>query len=130
MDLRHHRRARRTGAARLIQAAPAVVLLACSVSDFRVLRPRLAAVLPKTSLLYGGEDTGAVSLQAELETSPEVYLATAYSADQLTDSGRAFARRYEERFHELPDLYAAQAYDAARLLLDVMQRTAPRARKR
>lgn len=108
--------------ARLIQAAPSVVLLSCSVADFRVLRPRLAAVLPKTALLYGGEDAGGVPLQAELENSPEVYLATAYSADQLTDSGKVFARRYEERFHEPPDLYAAQTYDAARLLLDLMQR--------
>jgi branched-chain amino acid transport system substrate-binding protein len=107
---------------RLIQAAPAVVLLACSVADFRVLRPRLAAALPKAVLLYGGADAGDVPLRAELETSSEVYLATAYSADHLSDTGRDFARRYEERFHETPDLYAAQAYDAARLLLDVMQR--------
>ncbi len=107
---------------RLMRTAPAVVLLACSVADFRVLRPRLASALPKVALLYGGEDAGALSLKAELETGPAVYLATAYSAEHLTESGQFFARRYAERFHEPPDLYAAQAYDSARLLLDVLQR--------
>jgi branched-chain amino acid transport system substrate-binding protein len=108
--------------ARLIQAAPEVILLACSVADFRTLRQRLATAHPKVPLLYGGADAGAAPLQAELETRPDVYLATAYSADHLTEAGRAFARRYDERFHEPPDLYAAHAYDAARLLFDAMQR--------
>lgn len=107
---------------RLIQAAPSVIVLACSVADFRLLRPRLASALPKFPLLYGGEDAGPGALQAELETRPDVYLATAYSHEHLSDSGRAFARRYEERFHESPDLFAAQSYDAARLLFDAMQR--------
>ncbi|HWG44763.1 MAG TPA: ABC transporter substrate-binding protein [Gemmataceae bacterium] len=107
---------------RLIQAAPTVVLLACPLSDLRALRPRLATALPKAPLLHGGEDGGVSPLQAELETHADIYLATAYSADHLTESGRDFARRYEERFHESPDLYAAQTYDATRLLFDAMQR--------
>lgn len=107
---------------RVIAAAPAVVLLACSADDFRILRPSLAAALVKAPLLYGGPDAGAAPLQAELEARSDVYLATAYDADHLSDLGRAFAKRYQERFHESPDLFAAQAYDAARLLLQVMQR--------
>lgn len=107
---------------RIIQAAPAVIVLSCSLADFRLLRPRLAAALPKVPLIYGGEDAGAAALQAELETQPDVYLATAYSPDHLSDYGRTFARRYEERFHEPPDLYAAQSYDAARLLFETLQR--------
>lgn len=106
----------------VIQAAPAVVLLACSVADFRALRPRLAAKLPQAPLLYGGADAGASPLQAELEKQPDVYLATAFSTDHLTESGRDFARRYETRFHEPPDLYAAQAYDGTRLLAEALQR--------
>jgi ABC-type branched-subunit amino acid transport system substrate-binding protein len=107
---------------RIIQAAPAVVVLACSVADFRLLRPRLAAALPSVSLIYGGEDAGAAVLQAELETRPDVYLATAYSSEHLSERGRTFAREYEEHFHEPSDLYAAQSYDAACLLLDALQR--------
>jgi branched-chain amino acid transport system substrate-binding protein len=107
---------------RLIRAAPTVVVLACSVADFRVLRPRLADALPKAPLLYGGADAGSTALQGELESRSDVYLATAYSSEHLSDAGRAFARRYEERFHEAPDLFAAQSYDAARLLFDAMQR--------
>jgi branched-chain amino acid transport system substrate-binding protein len=107
--------------ARLIQAAPTVILLACSVSDFRTLRPKLAEALPKAPLLYGGPDAGVAPLQAELEAQPDVYLATAFSAEHLSDAGRDFARRYEERFHKGPDLYAAQSYDTARLLFDTMR---------
>jgi branched-chain amino acid transport system substrate-binding protein len=106
----------------VVQAAPAVIVLACSVADFRLLRSRLAAALPNVSLIYGGEDAGAAALQGELETRPDVYLATAYSPNHLSDRGRVFARSFEERFHEAPDLYAAQSYDAARLLFDALQR--------
>jgi ABC-type branched-subunit amino acid transport system substrate-binding protein len=78
--------------------------------------------LLKAPLIYGGEDAGAAPLQAELEAHADVYLATAYSAEHLSEAGRAFAHRYTERFHEPPDLYAAQSYDAFRLLLESMQR--------
>lgn len=107
---------------RIIHAAPAIVVLACSLADFRLLRPRLAEALPKTPLIYGGEDAGGAALQADLETHSEVLCATAYSAEHLTDLGRAFVKGYQERFHEPPDLFAAQSYDAARLLLDTLQR--------
>jgi ABC-type branched-subunit amino acid transport system substrate-binding protein len=107
---------------RIIQAAPAVVVLSCSFADFRLLCPRLAAALPNVPLIYGGEDAGAAALQTELESRPDVYLATAYSPDHLSECGRAFTRSYEERFHEPPDLYAAQSYDAARLLFETLQR--------
>jgi branched-chain amino acid transport system substrate-binding protein len=108
--------------ARFIQAAPSVVVLACSMNDFRLLRQRFGSALQKVPLIYGGEDAGAAALQAELETRSDVYLATAYNADNLSESGRAFARRYEERFHEPSDFFAAQCYDATRLLFDAMQR--------
>jgi branched-chain amino acid transport system substrate-binding protein len=109
---------------RILTSAPDVVVLACSVVDFRLLRPRLAVALPKTSLIYAGEDAGIAALQADLETRSEVYIATAFCTEGLTEAGRAFAKNYEQRFHELPDLFAAQSYDAARLLLDSLQRAA------
>ncbi len=107
---------------RLSKASPAVIVLACSVSDLNDLRSRLGVVPLKTPLIYGGEDAGVAPLQAQLEASPDVYLATAYSAEHLTEAGRAFAHSYQERFHKAPDLYAAQSYDAARLLFAAMAR--------
>jgi branched-chain amino acid transport system substrate-binding protein len=107
---------------RLIHAAPTVIVLTCSVADFRALRPRLSEALPKVPLMYGGPDAGSAALRADLESGSDVYLATAYSAEHLSESGRAFAPRYQERFHEAPDLYAAQSYDAMRLLLAALQR--------
>ncbi len=109
---------------RILASHPSVVLLACSAVDFRLLRPRLAEVLPKIPLLYAGEDEGIAALQADLETPSEMYLATAYCAEGLTEAGRVFAKRYEERFHEPPDLFAAQSHDAARLLLEALQQAA------
>lgn len=114
----------------LVRTSPAIVVLACSIADFRLLRPRLAETLPNAPLIYGGEDAGIVALQTDTETRSAVYLATVYSADHLSESGRAFAQRYRERFHEPPDLFAAQCYDATRLLFDSLQREGTANRER
>jgi ABC-type branched-subunit amino acid transport system substrate-binding protein len=45
-----------------------------------------------------------------------------FAPDGLTTQGQEFSKRYEEAFHEAPDLCAAQAYDCFRLLLDTMAR--------
>jgi branched-chain amino acid transport system substrate-binding protein len=52
----------------------------------------------------------------------DLYLATVYCREKLPERGQAFARRYEGEFHEAPNLFAAQAYDGARLLFEVLQR--------
>jgi branched-chain amino acid transport system substrate-binding protein len=47
---------------------------------------------------------------------------TTFAEDGLTPHGQDFARRYQERFKEAPDLHAASAYDGARLLFEAMRR--------
>ncbi len=105
---------------RLAAAKPDVVLVGGSVSDLTKLRSQAAAGQFAVPLLYGGEDGGAAPLQAAT-AGPDVYLATVYTADALTDKGKAFAKKYEERFHEPPDLAALSAYDAVRLVAETMQ---------
>jgi branched-chain amino acid transport system substrate-binding protein len=73
-------------------------------------------------ILYGGEDVNTSALAGEPGADASIYQATAYSPQGLTDRGKEFARHYEERFQEPPDLAAAEAYDGACLLLDVLHR--------
>lgn len=115
-------------AGRVAKAKADVVVFAGTAADFRTLRAPLADTGLRAVLIFGGEDGGVAPLQGGLETGPQVLLATVYLPEKLTARGQDFARRYEADFHEPPDLYAAQAYDGARLLLDILQRaqtTAP-----
>jgi branched-chain amino acid transport system substrate-binding protein len=108
-------------AGRAGKARPDLVLVAGAIADFRTLRGRLADAGLRGPVLYGGEDAGTAPAEGA-GSGPEVYLATVYCADKLTDRGKEFARRYEADFREPPDLYAAQAYDGARLLFEVLGR--------
>jgi branched-chain amino acid transport system substrate-binding protein len=65
---------------------------------------------------------GAAGLEGEPPAAADVYLATAYAPEGLTDAGKEFARRYAERFHAAPDIHAALAYDGARLLLAALRK--------
>ncbi len=117
-------------AARAVKARPDLVVFAGRPAEFRTFRGEAANAGLRGPLIYGGEDAGPSAVSAGLEAGPDLYLATVYAPEKLTPRGREFARRYEAEFHEAPDLYAAGAYDAAALLLGVLQRaqtTAPAA---
>jgi branched-chain amino acid transport system substrate-binding protein len=137
--------------AALLKDRPAAVLLACPPREFAKQRQRLLEAGYDGPTLYGGEDAGPHELREpgagqtkKMPKSDEggpagqggggpVVLATVYSPDGLTDQGREFARKYEEKFGAPPDLSAAQGYDGARLLLDALRRAggtaAPRVRE-
>jgi branched-chain amino acid transport system substrate-binding protein len=105
------------------KAKPGVVLVAGPVADFRKAGAALRPAGLRVPLLYGGPDVGAAGLEGEPPAAADVYLATAYASEGLTDAGKDFARRYEERFHAAPDVHAALAYDGARLLLAALRKT-------
>jgi branched-chain amino acid transport system substrate-binding protein len=109
-------------AGRAAGAKPEVILIAAPVRDFRSLLDLVRKGGSQAAVLYGGPDVGAGPLHGAEAEGPGLYLATVYAAEGLTERGQAFARRYEERFHEAPDLYAAQAHDGARLLFETMQK--------
>jgi branched-chain amino acid transport system substrate-binding protein len=108
--------------ARTARARPEVVVLACRPEQFRTLRDSFAASGFKGLLIYGGEDDGPMA--GLTDAGPEIYLATVYCPEKLTERGKEFARRYEAEYHEPPDLHAAAAYDAAWLLLGAMAEAA------
>ncbi len=106
---------------RLTEAKADVVLVCGSVADFLKVRSQCAAAKLPAPLLYGGEDAGVRPFQ-DGAPGPDAYLVTVLASDALNDKGKAFAKKYEERFHEPPDLTAIQAYDAVRLVAETMQR--------
>jgi ABC-type branched-subunit amino acid transport system substrate-binding protein len=105
---------------RLADSKADAALVAASVADFLTLRARCEAAKCTVPLLYGGEDVGSRPLQTNTP-GPDVYLATLLSPENLPDKAKAFAKKYEERFHEPPELAAFQAYDAIRLVAETIQ---------
>jgi branched-chain amino acid transport system substrate-binding protein len=102
---------------RLAKVSPAVVLFAGTPADLLKLQEQLHGKEANPTLLYGGEDIGSEPLR---KPGVEVLTATVLALDGLTDEGKKFAQRYEERFHEPLTFAAAQAYDAGRLLFNTM----------
>jgi branched-chain amino acid transport system substrate-binding protein len=110
---------------RVAKGKPDAVLIAAPVADFVRLREGLAKEDVKGPLLFGGEETAWPALAAEPDAGRDVYAVTTFAADGLTPRGEEFAKKYRDRFNEAPDLYAASAYDGARLLFEAMRRTRP-----
>jgi branched-chain amino acid transport system substrate-binding protein len=108
--------------ARAAATKPDAVLIAASVADFVKLREGLTKAKVEGPVLFGGEETLVPTLFAEPEAGRGVYAVTTFAADALTPTGKEFARKYRERFKEEPDLYAASAYDGARLLFEAMRK--------
>jgi branched-chain amino acid transport system substrate-binding protein len=94
-------------------AAPAVLLLAGTAEDLETLRRE--GLDEKTVVVLGGPEGSLAALLAHPLANP-VYLATAFVADVQVAPTRDFVHRFQERFQEVPDVYAALAYDSARLL--------------
>jgi branched-chain amino acid transport system substrate-binding protein len=109
-------------AGRAARAKPDVVLIATSGADFVKLREELAKAGVKGPVLFGGEESAWPALLADPEAGRDAYALTTFAADGLTPRGQEFAKQYQERFKEPPDLYAASAYDGARLLFEAMRR--------
>ena len=105
--------------ARAAAAKPDVVLIAAPPADFQRAADHLRSGGLSASLLYGGEDVGMGPLAAG---GGDLVTATVVATEGLTDRGKEFAKRYQERFHEPPDLPACQGYDAAWVLFDAMRR--------
>ncbi len=104
------------------KAKPDAIVIAASATDFARLRDGLDRAEVKAALLFAGEASAWPTLLAQPDAGKNVYAVTTFVADGLTPRGQEFGRKYQERFHEAPDLYAASAYDDARLLFEAMRR--------
>jgi branched-chain amino acid transport system substrate-binding protein len=103
---------------------PDCVVLAGAAADLSPWRSALQAAGVKVPLIFAGPETMATALQSDREAGRGVYFATSYvPGEEDTDVGKAFAKRFQERFHEPPDLNAALAYDAAGLVFEAIRRS-------
>jgi branched-chain amino acid transport system substrate-binding protein len=68
-------------------------------------------------ILYVGEDSAL--RDAPLNT----YMASAFATQKELPKTMDFVRRYREAFKEEPDVHAALAYDAVRILVEALQRS-------
>jgi len=85
-----------------------VAVLAGAVADL----PALRGDKFKGAIFFAGEEESPRAPIAD----PGVYRATAYHVDGSLPRATEFAKKYEERFKQRPDVTAALAYDAARVL--------------
>jgi branched-chain amino acid transport system substrate-binding protein len=99
---------------------PDLILVTGSVRDLGQFRRRFRDIAVRGPILYGGPDAVPEALSREVPDETDLYLSTVYARQELTEQGKKFARRYQERFHEPPGLPAAEAYDAARWLIGVL----------
>jgi branched-chain amino acid transport system substrate-binding protein len=109
-------------AAKVVQDAPDVVVVAGPTEDCLFFRDALKKAGSRARLCYGGDDQGARPFTATVAAGPDVYLATVFSGDKLTPRGQEIAHRYQQEHGEPMDLAAAEAYDAAWLLFTTIQR--------
>jgi branched-chain amino acid transport system substrate-binding protein len=111
-------------AERVQKSSPDCVLLAGAAADLSPWRSALQAVNVKIPLIFAGPETMTGALQANREAGRGIYFATSYvPGEEDTDVGKAFAKKFQERFHEPPDLNAALAYDAAGLVFEAIRRS-------
>jgi branched-chain amino acid transport system substrate-binding protein len=108
-------------AAEIVMQHAALVLIAAGPEEFRKAHNRLRTEGKIVAVIYGGPDVDA-SPVGDGGAEDEIVMASVFATGGLTDHGKEFADRYRQRFHEAPDLAAAQGYDAARVLFEAMAR--------
>ena len=106
----------------LLKTQPGTVLVAGTWTDMLKVRADLHEAKRTVPILFGGEDTGATAMRSQDAEGAEIYLATAFAIDGLSEKGRDFAERFQKATGEPPTLAAALAYDGTRLLFDAMSK--------
>lgn len=101
---------------RVLKSGPGAVVIAGSRGDFFPLLEQFRRAGLDKPVLYAGADEGIAPLLQQSSAEVDFYLVTVYPGTVPGDE--AFLQAYQKRFHEKPDLFAAQAYDATRLLLE------------
>src|SRR5262249_48938753 len=95
------------------------ILVAGSVDDAEQVRSDLDTAKRTVPLLLGGAD-GITTTWAD-KPGIEVYSASAFATEGLSEKGSAFARRYQEKVGERVDLSAALSADATHFLYDALK---------
>jgi branched-chain amino acid transport system substrate-binding protein len=103
--------------ANVAAAKAQAVLFAGSAADLPRVRAELLKALPAATIVFAG-DQGDILDNAR----DGIVMATSYVASDETSANQAFVAKYQEQFHEPPDVNAALAYDGTQLLADVVRK--------
>jgi len=113
-----------------VTAKPQAVIFVGTARDLPRFRAELRKALPSVEVFFGGEESSIAALLGDRDGGDGVFVASAYISTDETPANQAFVRKYQEQFHELPDVNAALAYDGTRLLTEALrQGGAPNADK-
>jgi branched-chain amino acid transport system substrate-binding protein len=106
----------------LLGGQPDALVLATPVNQVGSLLAALKEAGVVVPVLYAGPDSGLASVKGQVPPGGTIHLATSYVPGKETEAGKAFAQRFQKRYHLPPDIHAVQAYDATRLLIDALAR--------
>jgi branched-chain amino acid transport system substrate-binding protein len=81
-----------------------------------------ASIKPSVPILFLGDEEHLVGTTAMRKDIDNVYWVTVYTPDAATPLNQEFARAYQSRFHEEPDINAALAYDQLHVFLEALRR--------
>jgi branched-chain amino acid transport system substrate-binding protein len=101
---------------------PQAVLFVGSGRDLARFRGELQKALPSVTVFFGGDESSLPALLDDRAGGEGVYLATSYIAGDESAANQDFVKKYEEQFHEPPDVNAALAYDGTRLLAEAIRK--------
>lgn len=108
---------------RLKEFKAQVVVFAGSAAEFARVRPVLDGVDAKLPLLFAGEAEEGARVLADPDAGRGVYGATPYAANHFSDNGKQFLKRYREKVHEDPDLFACQGWEMVGVLVQALRET-------
>jgi branched-chain amino acid transport system substrate-binding protein len=104
-------------ASRLKKNQPRTVLYAGDATDLGKLQLDGKSGDPSRAILFGGDNASLNELPADHEN---VYVALPYVAG--VQANEPFAKKYQERYKELPDVQAALAYDMVQISAEGIRR--------
>jgi branched-chain amino acid transport system substrate-binding protein len=105
------------------EAKPQAILYAGAAADLAKARTALQDAGLSMPVLLASDGEHLAALEANAKASKDLYWATPYVLDGGTPEQQEFAKEYQERFHEAPDVDALLAYDGVRVLFQAMRRT-------
>ena len=108
-------------AGKVADAKPQAAVFLGSAQDALKWSVQMKKALPNVSLFYSGDESGLPVLLGDRAASDDVYLITSYFAGDETAENQSFVKSYQEQHSELPDVNAALAYDATRLLAEAIR---------
>ncbi|MCL2838273.1 MAG: ABC transporter substrate-binding protein [Oscillospiraceae bacterium] len=108
----------------IAQHNPDVLFVPAYVRHIALIGPQSAEVgLEGTTLLGADGWAGTVAFMEDVSSIEGAYFLTGFSPDVDDPMVQQFIRDYQARHGSIPDMFAAQAFDAAMILIDAIERT-------